>query len=122
MSPGTVSAYLKIPSTSPELLRGKPLSLPSAPHPDVVAVETETSVDIRKDTLSYPFADTTLLDIPTDDHECIGALLKKHSYKVCFSVEMHHSSLHPVDSTFDTGTIWNVVHRSFLRPSWRTHI
>lgn len=91
------------------ILSDKPLEQRNASDPDVVAVQTETSVDICNDTPSYSLADTTDLEIPTDNDDIV-ALFQKPNYMVCISVGKHHFFLHPFVSTFDNGAVPNLVY------------
>lgn len=68
----------------------------------VVAAQTKSTLDIRDDTPSHSSTDVTDLTLQTDD-DAIVAFSQKRSYRVCLSVGMPYSSLHPVVSTFDTG-------------------
>lgn len=47
-------------------------SLPNASDPNVVGVQTETSVDTCNDTRSYSLADTTNLDKPMNDDKIVA--------------------------------------------------
>lgn len=91
---------------------------PKASDPDVVAGQSETSLHIRDSPPSYQLADTTEVDIPTDDNGVI-TLFQKHNYKVELRVGMKGSSLHPVVSAFSTDAGPISVDQRFLSPSFR---
>lgn len=55
----------------------------------------------------------------TMEDDDILALLQKWTYKVRISVGMHHSSLHPVVSTFDSSAGSILVERLLLCHSWK---
>lgn len=66
-------------------------------------------------------AHTTSLYKPRED-DYIVALFQKLKDKARFKVEIHHFSLHAVDSSFDTGTGPNLADQSIFRSPWKKHI
>lgn len=65
-------ANLECRSASTSNSQDSPLKPLDASDPDVIAFQTEAYVGICNDTPSYPLADTTDLDIPTDDNYIIA--------------------------------------------------
>lgn len=98
----TTLANLESCSTSTDQLPRERLSSLNLSIPDVIIVQTEPSVDIFNDTLSYPLADTTDLNIAIDDEEIVS-LFQKHGNRVPFTLGMHQYFLHPVFSMLETG-------------------
>lgn len=93
---------------------------PNAPSPALVAIQTRASVEIHNDTPSHLSKDTTDPAILTQEYDIVIAFPQLNN-NAPLRVDVHHSSLHSLVSTFDTGAGPNSVDRSFLRPSLRKH-
>lgn len=94
---------------------------PNASPLDVVLVQAESSLNIRNNTLPHLSADTSDLNLSTDD-DAIVALSQEQNYKVRLTVSRHNSSLNPIFSKFNSSAVPDFLDRSFLHLSKRNHI